>query len=274
MAPSHPTIDLVDGNTIPVLGLGVFRAAKGAEAQRAVTAALELGYRHIDTAAIYRNEADVGAAVRDCGIPREQIFVTTKLWNEDQGYESALRACDQSLERLKMDYVDLYLLHWPVPGKRLESWRALERLKQEGRVRSIGVSNFLVRHLEELRAAADIQPSVNQIEAHPFLIQKETREHCARQKIAVEAYSPLTKGKRLGHPTLVEVARRHGRSQAQVLIRWSLQHGMIVLPKSVRPERIQENADVFSFGLAKDDMRLLDDLDEGSYTGWDPTDVP
>jgi diketogulonate reductase-like aldo/keto reductase len=161
-----------------------------------------------------------------------------------------------------------------VPGKRLESWRALERLKQEGRTRSIGVSNFLVRHLEELCAAADSQPSVNQIEVSPFLVLSEIREHCARNKIAVEAYSPLTRGRRLGHPTLVEVARRLDRSQAQILIRWSLQHEMIVLPKSVRPERIRENADVFSFELSEDDMRLLDGLDEGLRVAWDPTDVP
>jgi diketogulonate reductase-like aldo/keto reductase len=237
-------------------------------------AALEVGYRHIDTAAIYGNEADVGVAIRRSGVPRDEVFVTTKLWNEDQGHDSALRALDRSLSRLGMDHVDLYLVHWPVPDKRLDSWRALERLARDGRARSIGVSNYLVRHLEELRAAAEIQPAVNQIEAHPFNVQSDTRAYCAEHGIAVEAYSPLTKGARLGHPVVVEIARRRDRSPAQVLIRWCLQRDMIVLPKSARPERIRENLDVFSFELTDGDMRTLDGLDEGLYTGWNPEDVP
>ncbi|HZN92999.1 MAG TPA: aldo/keto reductase, partial [Myxococcales bacterium] len=236
------TVRLSGGVEIPRVGLGVFQSARGEETRRAVSEALRLGYRHIDTARIYGNEGDVGAAVRESGVPRGEVFITTKLWNDDQGYDTALRAFDASLKRLALDHVDLYLLHWPVPGKRLESWRALERLLADGRVRAIGVSNFMAHHLDELLGHAKVPPAVNQIELSPFLQQREVREACERHGIAVEAYSPLTKGLRLGHPVVVSVAGRVQRSPAQVLLRWGLQHGLIVLPKSTRAERIRENA--------------------------------
>ncbi|MFH1808145.1 MAG: aldo/keto reductase [Pseudomonadota bacterium] len=267
-------VTLNNGVRMPRLGLGVFRAARGGEAQRAVAEALRQGYRHIDTARIYHNEADVGQAIREVGLPRDQIFVTTKLWNDNQGYDQALEAFDQSLQRLGLDSVDLYLLHWPVPGKRLDSWRALERILSEGRARAIGVSNFMTHHLDELLAKAQVPPAVNQIEVSPFLQQREVRAKCATLGIVVEAYSSLTKGRRLAHPGVVEVARRCGRTPAQVLLRWALQHDLVVLPKSTRPERIAENADLFSWTLDADAMTELDGLEEGLVTGWDPRTAP
>jgi diketogulonate reductase-like aldo/keto reductase len=268
------TIRLKNGVEIPQVGLGVFQSARGEETRRAVHNALRLGYRHIDTARVYGNEQDAGAAVRESGVPRAEIFVTTKLWNDDQGYDSTLRAFDASLSRIGLEYIDLYLLHWPVPRKRLESWRALEKLLADGRVRAIGVSNFMVRHLEELLAHAKVIPAVNQIEVSPFLQQRDVRERCQEHGIVVEAYSPLTKGKRLRHPVVAGVAQRVGRSPAQVLLRWGLQHGLIVLPKSTHAERIAENAALFDFELSTEDMATLDELEEGLVTGWDPRSAP
>ena len=269
-----PDIQLNNGVQIPRVGLGVFQAASGDETRAAVRAALDAGYRHIDTARIYGNERDVGAAVRDCGLPRAEVFITTKLWNTDQGYDPALSAFDASLERLGLEYIDLFLLHWPVSGKRLESWRALERLLADGRARAIGVSNFMVRHLEELLGHARVAPAVNQIEISPFFQQRDVRAFCDAQGIAIEAYSSLTKGRRLGHPAVVEVAGRAGRSPAQVLLRWGLQHGLIVLPKSTRAERIRQNAALYDFELPATEMARLDALEEGLATGWDPRDAP
>jgi diketogulonate reductase-like aldo/keto reductase len=268
------TLPLVSGGTIPQVGLGVWQSAAGAVTRDAVRTALRLGYRHVDTARIYGNEADVGAAVRDGGVARAEVFVTTKLWNDDQGYDSALRAFDASLSRLNLDYIDLYLIHWPVGRKRLDSWRALERIKAEGRARAIGVSNFLVPHLEELLAVAKEPPAVNQIEVHPFLQQRETRAFCAARGIIVEAYSPLTRGHRLDHPTIRGVATRVGRTPAQVLLRWGVQHNLVVLPKSTREKRIAENANIFDFTLDAAAMAELDALDEGHATGWDPRTQP
>lgn len=267
-------IPLSSGVEIPSLGLGVFQSPRGEETRSAVREALRVGYRHVDTARVYGNEADVGAAIRESGVPRGEVFVTTKLWNEDQGYDSALRAFDESARRLDLGYVDLYLLHWPVPRRRLDSWRALERLLAEGRVRAIGVSNFMARHLEELLAVATTPPAINQIEVSPFLQQRETRAFCAARGIVVEAYSPLTRGKRLAHPALARVAARVGRTPAQVLLRWGLQQGMVVLPKSTRPARIAENAALYDFELAPADVAELDALEEGLATGWDPRDAP
>jgi diketogulonate reductase-like aldo/keto reductase len=268
------SVRLNNGQQIPRLGLGVFRAARGEETRRAVGEALRLGYRHIDTARVYGNEQDVGAAIRASDVPRDEITVTTKLWNDDQGFDGALRAFDASLGRLGLDAIDLYLLHWPVPGKRLDSWRALERLHSEGRARAIGVSNFKPHHIEELLGRAQTVPAVDQIEVSPFLQQRDVRAMCAQHGIAVEAYSPLTKGARLRHPTVAEVAAALGRSPAQVLIRWALQHDMIVLPKSTRPERIAENAAVFDFDIPAELMARLDGLEEGLVTGWDPRGQP
>jgi diketogulonate reductase-like aldo/keto reductase len=263
-------LPLRSGGSIPQVGLGVWQAPRGDVTREAVLAALRLGYRHIDTARIYGNETDVGAAVRDSGVPRSEIFVTTKLWNDDQGFDAALQAFDASLGRLGLDYVDLYLLHWPVPGKRLDSWRALERIRSEGRARHIGVSNFLVPHLEELLAKASEPPSVDQIEIHPFLQHRQTRAFCKKHDIVVEAYSPLTSGQRLDHPVIAAVAKRAGRSPAQVLLRWGVQHGLVVLPKSTHAKRIEENGALFDFTLDAAAMKELDALEEGLTTGWDP----
>jgi diketogulonate reductase-like aldo/keto reductase len=271
---SIPSVRLNSGVDLPQVGLGVYQAARGEEARRAVRTALDLGYRHIDTAKDYGNEADVGAAVRESGLPREEVFVTTKLWNDDQGYDEALTAFDASLARLGLDYVDLYLLHWPVPGKRLDSWRALERLLDEGRARAIGVSNFMPRHLDELVAHAEVVPAVNQIEVTPFLQQRDARAASARHGIVVEAYSPLTRGLRIGHATVVRVAEQLGRSPAQVLLRWGIEHGMVVLPKSTDPARIAENAALFDFTLPPAAMAELDALEEGLVAGWDPREAP
>jgi len=256
------------------MGLGVYRSRPGRQTRRAVLAAIDIGYRHVDTARIYRNEKDVGAAIRECDIPREEIFVTTKLWNDDQGFDRTLRAFDASLKRLGLEQLDLYLLHWPVRGKRLDSWRALERLHGEGRVRAIGVSNFMVHHLEELLASAKVVPAVNQIEISPFLQQRSVRAFCAQHDIAVEAYSPLTKGTRLEDPTVIAIAKQLVRTPAQILLRWAWQHDLIVLPKSVRRNHIEENAALFDFELPRETMARLDALEEGLVTGWDPRDEP
>lgn len=268
------TVTLSGGAQLPHLGLGVFKARSGGPARQAVLAALEIGYRHVDTAAVYRNEKDVGEAIGASGVPRSEIFVTTKLWNTDHGFDAALRAFDASLERLGLDYVDLYLVHWPVPKRRRDSWRALERLHDERRARAIGVSNYMVNHLEELMGEARVPPAVNQIEVSPFLQQREVRARCRAHGIVVEAYSPLTKGVRLGHLVVGEVARRAGRTPAQVLLRWSLQRDCVVLPKSVHRERIVENAAIFDFALDDESMARLDGLEEGLVTGWDPRGQP
>jgi len=268
------TVRLNDGVEIPILGLGVYQASPGRVTQAAVGYALEIGYRHIDTASIYGNEADVGLAVRESGIPRDEIFVTTKLWNDDQGYDPAIRACESSLRRLGLDYVDLYLIHWPVPRVRKESWRALLRLQREGKCRSIGVSNYMIHHLEELLGESPVAPSIDQVEFSPFLFRKELLAYCRHRGIQLEAYSPLTKGYRLDDPTVRRVAAKYGKTPAQILIRWSLQHGNVVIPKSVRPEHIRENSQVFDFQISEEDMSLLNSLDEGLATGWDPEGAP
>lgn len=264
-----PTVLLSNGVPLPTVGLGVFRASPR-DTLDAVGAALRLGYRHVDTAHVYGNEAEVGRAVRESGLAREQVFVTTKLWNADQGEERTLAAFERSRRALGLEVVDLFLLHWPVAGLRLASWRALERLYEDGRVRAIGVSNFLVPHLDELAAHARVLPHVDQIEVHPFHQQRDTRDWCRRHGVTVEAYSPLAKATRLSHPTVVETAARLGRSPAQVLLRWGVEQGMVVLPKSVRPARIAENAALFDFELDAAAREALDGLDEGRATGWDP----
>lgn len=262
-----------DQKEIPILGLGVYQSRPGSETYNSVLTALKLGYRHIDTAALYANEADVGRAVRDSKIARSEIFVTTKLWNSDHGYDQARKAFDSSLSRLGLDYIDLYLLHWPVERKRLDSWRALLELRREGRARSIGVSNFMIPHLRELIDASGETPAVNQVELSPFLCQKELRNFCNDLRIIVEAYSPLTRGRMLGHPVILQLASRLQRTPAQIMLRWSIEHGCVVLPKSVTTKRIEENFRVFDFTLTAKDMVLLDSLDEEVRFSWDPTDV-
>lgn len=267
-------VTLAGGVEMPVFGLGVWQSAAGEETRAAVAEALRAGYRLVDTAAAYRNEADVGAAVRESGLPREDVFVTTKLWNADHGYDRTLRAIDASLRRLGLERVDLYLVHWPVEGLRAESWRAMERILADGKARAIGVSNYTIRHLEELLSSAAVPPAVNQVELSPFLQQRELRAYCARQRIQVEAYAPLVRGQRMDHPAVVGIARRHRATPAQVLLRWGLQHGLVVIPKSARPERIRENAGALGLALAAEELAALDGLDEGYRTCWDPTDAP
>jgi diketogulonate reductase-like aldo/keto reductase len=268
-----PIFSLNDGKRIPGLGLGVYQSPPGKATQAAVLWALEAGYRHIDTAAVYGNEADVGAALRQSGIAREEVFITTKLWNSDQGYDSALQAMDRSLGNLGLDYVDLYLIHWPLAGKRKDSWKALRHLRERGPCRSIGVSNYQEHHLEELLKDG-VVPAVNQVEFSPFLYQKGLHELCRAKGIRLEAYSPLTQGRRLKHPGLVALAARVGRTPAQCLIRWALEHDIVVIPKSVRRERILENAAVFDFSLTAADRAEMDGWNEDLRVCWDPTEVP
>lgn len=270
----QPTVKLNNGVEIPVLGLGVYQTQAGEETRRAVTWALELGYRHIDTAKIYGNERDVGEAVRASGVRREDVFITTKLWNRDHGYDATLRACSESLKRLGVSYIDLYLIHWPVKDVRGESWRAMTTLLKEGKCRSIGVSNYTIGHLKELLESSPVVPAVNQVELSPFLYQKDLIRFCHERGIRVEAYSPLVKGERMSHPALVATAAKYGRTPAQILVRWAIQHDLIVLPKSARRARIQENAAVFDFTITPRDMAALDALDENLRMAWDPTHAP
>jgi diketogulonate reductase-like aldo/keto reductase len=268
------TYPLRGGVEIPVIGLGVYQSRPGSETREAVKTALELGYRHVDTARVYGNERDVAKGLADAGIPREQVFLTTKLWNSDHGYDAALEACDRSLERLGTDRLDLYLVHWPVEGLRHDTWRAMERILEEGMARAIGVSNYTVRHLDELLARCNVPPAVNQVEFHPFLFQRDLLAHCERHGIRLEAYAPLVKARRMDHPVIRRVAGKHRRTPAQVLVRWGLEHGVITIPKSVRADRQRENLDVFGFSLDEEDLAALDGLDEGLRTSWDPTDAP
>ncbi|WP_204288454.1 aldo/keto reductase [Microbispora amethystogenes] len=265
-------IDLNNGVPMPRLGFGVWQVADD-EAERAVTTALECGYRSIDTARLYQNEEGVGRALRSSGIPREELFVTTKLWNDQQGYDEALRAFDDSTRRLGLETVDLYLIHWPSPkqDRYVETWQALEKLYADGRVRAIGVSNFTVETLERLLAETGVVPVLNQIELHPQLAQRELREFHARHDVATEAWSPLGQGRGLlDLPVLAEIGARHGKTAAQVVLRWHLQLGNVVIPKSVTPSRIRENIEVFDFELSADDMAAIDALDAGRRLGPDP----
>jgi diketogulonate reductase-like aldo/keto reductase len=266
-------VKLNSGFQMPVLGLGVYLIQDGGPCTAAVRKALDLGYRHFDSAKLYGNEADLGRAVRESGLPRREIFVTTKLWNTDHGFKEAKAAFAASLKRLGLDYVDLYLIHWPVEGLRLKSWKGLVDVYKEGLSHSIGVSNFTIRHLKELLASTDVVPAVNQVEFSPFLFQKELMEFCQGKGIVLQAYSPLTHGARLKDPRLKKVAGKYGKSPAQVLIRWNLQHSVVPLPKSSRPERMKENAEVFDFTLSAEDMAFLDHMNENLHTDWDPADV-
>ncbi|MFJ4708640.1 aldo/keto reductase [Streptomyces anulatus] len=266
-----PTVTLNNGVTIPQLGFGVFQVPDD-ETTAAVSAALEAGYRSIDTAAIYGNEVGVGRALAASGLPREELFVTTKLWNADQGYDATLAAFDASLAKLGLDHVDLYLIHWPTPAHDLypESWRALEKMAADGRIRAAGVSNFQPAHLRRVLEAGTLVPAVNQIELHPGLQQAELRAFHAEHGIVTEAWSPLAQGALLKEEALVAIAERHGKSPAQVVLRWHLQLGNVVIPKSVTPERIRQNIDVFDFELSAADMDAVAALDRGMRTGPDP----
>jgi 2,5-diketo-D-gluconate reductase A len=271
-ATSVPAVTLHDGAEIPQLGFGVFQVPPE-DTQQVVEEALEVGYRHIDTAGAYRNERGVGAAIAATAIPREEIFVTTKLWNSQQGYESALGAFQKSLNRLGLARIDLYLIHWPVPteGRALDTWRAFERIHDEGRSRTIGVSNFRVEDLEQLEQQAFTQPTVNQIELHPHFPQAELRAWHQEHGIATEAWSPLAQGELLLNETISSVAARHDRTPAQVILRWHLQLGNVVIPKSVTPKRIRENFELFDFELSDEDMAEIAALDVGQRIGPDPS---
>ncbi|HEX5593668.1 MAG TPA: aldo/keto reductase [Solirubrobacterales bacterium] len=270
-ATESPVLALHDGVEIPQLGFGVFQIPPE-ETQERVEEALAVGYRHVDTAAAYRNEAGVGAAIASGGVRREDVFITTKLWNSEQGYDSTLRAFEKSIERLGTDHVDLYLIHWPLPSRDLflDTWRAFERIKEESGARSIGVSNFRVEDLERIEREAEQRPTVNQIELHPQLQQAELRAWHADHDVATEAWSPLAQGELLEDGTIETIAAHHERTPAQVILRWHLQLGNVVIPKSATPERIRENFELFDFALSEDDMAAIERLDSGARTGPDP----
>lgn len=268
-----PTVKLNNGLMLPQLGLGTWQM-NGHVLVDVVHAALDSGYRLVDTAAIYGNEEDVGKAIKSSGVPRSELFITTKLWNSDQGHDNTLKAFDKSLSRLGLDYVDLYLIHWPVPAADLyvETWKAMEEIYESGRAKAIGVCNFQVEHLEKLLASAKVVPAVNQIELHPGLEQAETRKFCKSNGIEVESWSPIggTGGSLLENPIIGKIALKYKRSPAQIVIRWHIQLGLIVIPKSTNPERIKQNADVFDFKLDNDDMSKISSLDKGARRGPDP----
>ena len=266
-------IILHDGNRMPLFGLGVWAAQSGQETYDAVLYALKTGYRHIDTAEMYGNEKDVGKAVVDSGINRADVFVTTKLWDSGLGYDHALKAFDISLQKMNLDYVDLYLIHWPENGSQLKIWRALERIKKEGRTRSIGVSNFAPKYLKELLVVDSEHPVVNQVELSPFLQQKHIYSFCQKENIHLTGYCPLSRGNRFNDSNLSRIAKETKKSAAQVMIRWALQRGHTVIPKSVSPARIEENANVFDFNLNNAQMKILDGLEEGLRFCPDPAEI-
>lgn len=265
------TVTLNDGTRMPWVGLGVWQIAGDTQTEKSVRTGIELGYRSIDTARIYGNERGVGQAIKRCGVPREELFITTKVWNDDVRAGRVEAACEKSLSLLGLDYLDLYLVHWPIAGKIVEAWKAMERLQRGGRVRTIGVSNHLRPHLDELLGAAEIAPAVNQIEFHPYLQSKPLVEFCEAKTIRAEAWSPLMQGGDvLKDATLVEVAKRHGKSVAQIILRWDVQRGVVTIPKSTKPHRLAENAAIFDFQLTEKEMFAVDALDRNQRVGPDP----
>ena len=264
------TFTLNNGVKMPYFGLGVFQVSDGKEVITSVTDALNAGYRHIDTASLYGNEIGVGEAVRNSNIKRENIFITSKVWNSDQGYDKTLRAFDTSMQKFGFDYLDLYLVHWPVKGKYRDTWKALEEIYNQGRVRAIGLSNFLKHHIDDLMQSANVAPMVNQMEFHPYLIQQDLIDYCNKNKIQYEAWSPLMQGHILNDETLVKLALKHSKTTAQITLRWDLQKGVITIPKSAKKERIISNADIFDFELSEDDIKLIDTLDKNERFGADP----
>ena len=261
---------LHNGVKMPWLGLGVWQSKDGAEVENAISWALEVGYRSIDTASIYQNESGVGNAILGSQVPRSEIFLTTKVWNQDQGYESTFKAFETSLEKLKTDYVDLYLIHWPVHGKFAETWKALEEIYRSGKAKAIGVSNFLVHHLKELLQQSQVVPMVNQVEFHPYLKQPHLQEFCLDNQIQLEAWSPLMQGKFTEVQELAQIGEKYNKTPAQVILRWDLEHGVVTIPKSVKKERLISNADIFDFELTPEEIAILDQLDKGHRFGPDP----
>ncbi|WP_420603443.1 aldo/keto reductase [Flagellimonas sp.] len=264
------TFELSNGVKMPYFGLGVYLSQDGNEVTNAVKDALNHGYRHIDTASIYDNEKGVGDGIRESNVDRKDVFVVSKVWNNDQGYESTLKAFDDSLERLGLDYLDLYLIHWPKGEKSKETWRAMERLYEEKKVRAIGVSNFMQHHLEDLLTSANIVPMVNQMEFHPYLVQQKLIDFCHTKGIQYEAWSPMMQGNIFDLPQLKELANKYGKTVAQIVLRWDLQKGVITIPKSSKKERIVSNADIFDFELSETDVQLMDNLDRQQRFGPDP----
>lgn len=268
------TTTLNNGVNMPWLGLGVFKVEEGQELVDAVKTAISHGYRSIDTAAIYGNEVGVGQGIRkaleETGIVRDDLFITSKVWNSELGYDTIIAAYEESLTKLGLDYLDLYLIHWPVAGKYKEAWRALETLYKEGRVKAIGVSNFQIHHLEELMKDTEIKPMVNQVEYHPRLTQKDLQAFCQHHDIQLEAWSPLMQGELLDNAELQEIAKKYNKSVAQIILRWDLQNGVVTIPKSTKEHRIVENASVFDFELTADDMRSIDSLNQNHRVGPDP----
>lgn len=265
-----PTMKLANGVEMPYLGLGVYKMENPEEAVHAMTKALELGYRAIDTAQFYNNETEVGEAIRTSGIPREEIFVTTKVWNSDQGYDETLRAFENSLKNLGLDYVDLYLTHWPVEEKFLDTYRAIERLYDEKLIRVPGVSNHHEHHLEKIFVKANVKPMVNQVECHPYLQQDDLRAFCSKHEIAVTAWSPIGKGRILEDATLKALAEKHGKTPAQIVLRWHYQNDTITIPKSVTPSRIEENMKIFDFELSAEDMLEMKAMNKNERFGQNP----
>lgn len=268
------TTTLNNGVKMPWLGIGVFKVEEGRELVNAVKTAIKHGYRSVDTAAIYENVKGVGKGIQEgleaAGISREELFVTSKVWNADLGYESTIAAYETSLNKLGLEYLDLYLIHWPVEGKYKDAWKALETLYNEGRVKAIGVSNFQIHHLEELMKDAEIKPMVNQVERHPRLTQKDLQAFCQNNDIQLEAWSPLMQGQLLSNEVLQEIADKHNKSVAQIILRWDLQQGIVIIPKSTKEHRIIENANVFDFELTKEEMQIIDDLNQNYRVGPDP----
>lgn len=263
-------VKLSNGIEMPWLGLGVFRSKEGREVENAVKVALEAGYRSIDTAAIYQNEKGVGKAIIESGVPRKEIFLTTKVWNSDQGYQSTFRAFEKSLEKLQTNYIDLYLIHWPKGELSVETWKAMEELYMQGRVRAIGVSNFLGHHLQQILDQARITPMVNQYEFHPELMQPELFQFCQENQIQVEAWRPIMEGKVNDIPVFQELAVKYQKSPVQIVLRWDIQKGVVTIPKSVTPERIRHNGDIFDFELSPEDLDKIDRLDKNARMGADP----
>lgn len=263
-------VTLNNGVEMPYLGLGVFRSNEGNEVENAVTWALEAGYRHIDTAAIYGNEKGVGNTIRQSGIPREEIFVTTKVWNDDQRSGGILKAFNDSLRKLQTEYVDLYLVHWPVKGKYKATWKMMEEIYATGKAKAIGVSNFLQHHLEDLLDDVEIVPAVNQIECHPYLVQQNLQDYCRKKGIRYEAWSPIMKGEVNKIQLLVDLAKKYGKKPVQITLRWELQKGIVTIPKSVQKERIIDNGNLFDFELTENEIAMIDALDKDEHTGAHP----
>jgi len=267
------TFKLNNGVEMPYLGLGGFEIGEEGKTVDIIKYALEVGYRHIDTASFYNNEASVGEAIHQSNVDRKDIFVTSKVWNSEQGYDKTLKSFDDSLNRLGFEYLDLYLVHWAVKGKYLDTWKALEKLYKEGRVKAIGVSNFLIHHIEDVLQSGDIVPMVNQVEFHPRLMRKDLMQFCKKHNIQYEAWAPLMQGKILTNDTVTKLAEKYSKTPAQIIIRWDIQNGVVTIPKSSKKERVLSNSQIFDFELSPDDMKLINDLDRNKGLGPDPDNV-